>query len=211
MPEDIVTPPETPPTTPPAQDPPAFDPANLPPEFLSMLDKERTQASKTARANALKDAAKDPQIQAQVRASLEEEARMTADERVALKERELEQKAIDLAVRQNRVTVESLLITNGIEKESAVELATALSTEDEKVSAKKAEAFVASFNAAVNAKVDALKNELLANGSAPKKGEGAPSTEEQYKAAYAEATKSGNTAVALHIQRKAAVEGITIQ
>lgn len=206
MPEETVVTPEAP-TTPEAS---AFDPANLPPEIQKLIDKERTQASKTARANALKDAAKDPQIQAQVRAALEEEARMTADERVAAKERELEQKAIDLAVKQNRVTVESLLITSGIEKASAVELATALATDDEKISTKKAEAFVASFNAAVDAKVDALKNELLANGSAPKKGEGAPSTEEQYKAAYAEATKSGDTASAIHIQRKAAIEGITI-
>lgn len=207
MPDDnaVITPetPEAPTLT--------IDPDNLPADVQAIIDRERTKASQTARANALKDAAKDPKIQAQVRAALEEEARMTADERVAQKERELEQKQLEIDVRRNTLTVESMLIGDGIEKESAIALAAALATADEKLSTKQAEAFIASFRTAVDTQVTALKNELLANGAAPKKGDAAPSTEEQYKAAYKEATEKGDIAQAISIQRRAATEGIAIQ
>lgn len=216
MPEPIaptLDPPATPPTTPPTPPgPQPLDPANLPPEVQAIIDRERTQASKTARANALKDAATDPQIQAAVRAQLEKEAQMTADDRVAEKERELDQKQVALDIRTNTVAVESMLITNGIEKKAAVELAAALATADETASTAKATAFLTSFKAAVDAQVTTIKNELLANGGAPNNpGGGQPTSEEQYQAQYKAATEAGQTAVALSIQRRASAEGITVQ
>lgn len=192
--------------------PPAFDPSNLPPEVAKLIDQERTKASKTARANALRDAASDPTIVAQVRAALEEEARMTADERVAQKERELEQKELGINVKANRLSVEAVLIENGVPKDSAGTLAEIIATADEKVSVAKANEFVSMFTTALEAKVEAVKNELLANGGAPKKkGGDQPTQEEVMRAQYKEAMEKDDLPIAIHIQRQAAAQGITIQ
>lgn len=210
-----MTPPADPTLTPDPQldnpIPPApFDPNNLPPDVAAFVDRARSEASKTARKNALKDAATDPDIVASIRKQLEQEANMGAEERVAREREALERREAEIARKENSITATAALVGQGIDRETATELVGFLTTADETSTNANVEAFTKAFTASVEAKVEAVKNELLANGSAPKTGGGGKGTEQGYRDAHKAALEAGKTADAIAIQRKALAEGFSI-
>lgn len=196
-------------STPPAT-PAPFDPANLPPEVQRYIDQQRTQASQTAYKNALKDAENDPKILEKVSAKLAEDARMSAEEKVQRERDALEAEKQSLQVERNSITATSALVAEGIDRDVAAAIVPFVTTADPNATAENVKSFLTAFNGAVEAKVEAVKTELLANGGAPRVGGGGKGSEAAYREDYKKALEAGETAKAITIQRKALAEGFSI-
>jgi hypothetical protein len=203
--------PPVPPANEPPANPPAFDPKNLSPELQSFLDKERKQASKTARENALKDARTDPTIVSEIQTRLEEEAKMGAEERVAKERSQLEQDRAAVAFERNSLHAQSKLVGEGVDKANAEALAQVLTSSDPKVTDANVDAFLTTYKASVDTRVAAAKAELLGNGGAPPQGGDVETgTEAQYREQYAAAEKAGNEVQMIAVQRRAQAAGIKL-
>lgn len=125
------------------------------------IDQQRTQASKTAREKALRDAVKDPDIQKAIRAQLEEEAKLSAEERVAQKERAI-------AERENRIEAREKLVDAGITGEDLTKVLQFVVSDSKESTLEKTQAFIDTFTAMVESATTAKTRELIKGTPKPK-------------------------------------------
>lgn len=196
-----------------------FDPSTLSEEALayinSELDRARTQASKTARKNALKDASDDPDVVAAIRERIEEEARLSVEERLDKQRKELEaqrltieQEKQEAAKLHNRFEAKAKLLENGVPKEDIDYYCDLLTTADAEATHAAVDAFVEKFNATIGAVETRIKTEI--NATTPTPSNGGDVNGADLVARYETAMKSGDTVSVVAITREAAEKGINI-
>lgn len=130
-------------------------------EVKRFIDQQRTQASKTAREKALRDAVKDPEIQQAIRAQLEEEAKLTAEERVAQKEKAISE-------RENRIEAREKLVEAGITGEDLTKVLQFVVSVDKDTTLERTQSFIDTFSAMVESATTAKTRELIKGTPKPK-------------------------------------------
>ncbi len=132
----------------------------LPPEVQRFVDRERTKASLTAREKAKRDALKDPDIRTALKAELEAEATLTAEQKV---ERRMQEA---LAI-ENRALAREKLVENGIVGEDLQEILELVVTTDSETTMAKVDKFVNLVKKAVNAESEKLTRAALRQSPKP--------------------------------------------
>lgn len=211
---DDVTP-NVPPVTPPA--PPAapaeFDVTTLSPEALAFIEKEkdraRTQASETARKNALEKAKNDPEIEKVIRERIEAEARMTEEDKWKAKMDEVAREKAQLDLKDNRFDAKSLLIEKGVPAGDIDYYCDLLVTANKEETHKRVEDFVAKFTASIDNVAEVIKKDI--HGNTPKPSGNVPeSTQASLEGRLATAVKNGDSVSVVQIVREAAEQGIIL-
>lgn len=122
------------------------------------IDRERTKASKTAREHAFKD----PKIREKLRAELEAEAKLTAEQKLQIEMEKVSRKA-------NELTAREYLMKNG--NLSGDDLDTALTfvvSTDEAETLSKVESYVTSLQKIINSATEKKVQEIMKSQPKPK-------------------------------------------
>lgn len=130
-------------------------------DVKAFIDQQRTQASRTAREKALRDAVKDPEIKKAIRTEIEEEAKLSAEEKVRQREQQI-------SLRENRIEAREKLIAAGITGEGLVKVLDFVVTDDKDTTLSKTETFVNTFTAMVASAAEAKTKELIKQTPKPK-------------------------------------------
>lgn len=197
-----------------------FDPSTLSEDALayinSELDRARTQASKTARKNALKEASDDPEVVASIRERIEEEARMSAEERLEKQrqvfekeKQEIEQSKLELAKEHNRFNAKSALLEKGVPAEDIDYYCDLLVTADAEATTERVNSFVEKFNVTIGSVEERIKKDIHSKTPTPSNG-GDTASSADLVSRYQTAAKSGDTVAVVNITAEAAQKGITL-
>lgn len=184
----------------------AFDPNNISPEVQKYVDQQRTQASKSAAANARKKLMQDESFREQIQQEIEAAQNLTVEEKIQQREAEIQKKVDELSVRENSLTTTKSLLEHGITGEDADALAQILTTADSEVSVNNVETFTRLFDEAVKASTEKMKQELLQNGHTvtTNGGKGTPSYQDRYNSAK----EAGNFSEQIRVKTEAAENGV---
>lgn len=142
---------------------------DLDPEVQKFVDRERTQASKTAREKAMRDALGNDDIRNAIKAELEAEATLTAEQKLERRNKELDLKA-------NRVDAREKLVQGGLVGEDLNEALELVVTEDSEATIAKVNKFLELVNRAVSSETEKLNRESLRK--TPKPNASPPVTKE---------------------------------
>lgn len=148
-------------------EPTPFDPTTLSPEALAWVDRQRTNASKTARKNAKEELLKDPEVLKDI----ERRANMTAEEKIKLQEDILIAKQREIALKENSFIVRDAISGLGLDHDAQSYITNLLVKEDADITGKETKLFVDTFDKLVNAKVDAIIKEKYKDNLPPKEGD----------------------------------------
>lgn len=133
----------------------------LPEDVRKYIDRERTKASQTAREKAKRDALKDPEVQQAIKAQLEEEARLTAEEKVA-------RTLAEVARRENALDAREKLQKAGIIGEQLHTILDLVVSDDKVATLEKTDSFISTFTAMVDSATEAKTRELIKGTPKPK-------------------------------------------
>ena len=184
-----------------------FDPNNLPPEFVSYVDQQRTQASQTARANARKDLMKDETFLNEVRNSMQPGVQKSVEDQLADLRRET---MIDRA----SAKVERILSQAGIPEESAAVYMGLLVSDNVEDSVNKANAFVSTLNKTVGDAVSAQQVNAMQTMTTPQNTPNPVSEAERLQAEFDEVKKSNDYQKGIKMSnliRQAQAQGIVLR
>lgn len=181
-----------------------FDIHNLPPEFQRYLDQERTRASQTARANARKELAQDPEFIAQVRSGFEQEVNHTVEEQIQV-----------LNKRISSGDVRNILMQGGINDVEDLQYYTDLfASEDIDGSVEKAKSFVSRYNKSLQDRMDKKQQQSVRNMDTPATNPSTVNEKDSLQAQLDEARKDTSYMRAVRISsimRQASEKGITLK
>lgn len=181
-----------------------FDIHNLPPEFQRYLDQERTRASQTARANARKELAQDPEFIAQVRSGFEQEVNHTVEEQIQV-----------LNKRISSGDVRNVLMQGGITDAEDLQYYTDLfASEDIDGSVEKAKSFVSRYNKSLQDRMDKKQQQSVRNMDTPATNPSTVNEKDSLQAQLDEARKDTSYMRAVRISsimRQASEKGITLK
>lgn len=182
----------------------ALDIHNLPPEFQRYLDQERTRASQTARANARKELAQDPEFIAQVRSGFEQEVNHTVEEQIQV-----------LNKRISSGDVRNILMQGGINDVEDLQYYTDLfASEDIDGSVEKAKSFVSRYNKSLQDRMDKKQQQSVRNMDTPATNPSTVNEKDSLQAQLDEARKDTSYMRAVRISsimRQASEKGITLK
>ena len=177
---------------------------NLPPEFQRYLDQERTRASQTARANARKELAQDPEFIAQVRSGFEQEVNHTVEEQIQV-----------LNKRISSGDVRNILMQGGINDVEDLQYYTDLfASEDIDGSVEKAKSFVSRYNKSLQDRMDKKQQQSVRNMDTPATNPSTVNEKDSLQAQLDEARKDTSYMRAVRISsimRQASEKGITLK
>lgn len=125
------------------------------------IDQERTNASRTAREKALKEAVDNPEIVTAITERITREQNMTLDEKVTERERAV-------ALRENSLEAREKLLEAGLVGEDLTEVLTLIVDENLDSTLNRAQIFVEKFNDAVTRATEAKTKELVQSIPKPK-------------------------------------------
>lgn len=182
---------------------------DLTPELQAYIDQERTKASKSAYANAEKKLRKDANFINDIRHAIEEEARLSGEEKLA-KERELfleEQRQFNR--QRNLFQVESQLSKAGFDGEQIDKFSKFLVSEDEETTLNHVNDFLTTYRSTFEQQLAEQKKQLLKATPTPQTGESV-GREDHYKAEYEKAKQSGDATYMARLIREAAQHNITL-
>jgi len=135
---------------------------SLPDEIKRFIDQERTKASNTAREKAKREALKDPDIIKAITAQVEEEAKMTAEEKAS----KILKEAI---LRENKLDAREKLVKAGIMGDDHLpKLLDLVVTEDKTATLERTDVIVNLYTALVESGIEAKTREQLKNQPKPK-------------------------------------------
>ena len=181
----------------------------LSPELQAYIDQERTKASKSAYANAEKKLRKDTNFINDIRSAIEEEARLTGEEKLA-KERELFMEEQRHFKRQrNLFQAEAQLSKAGFDNEQIEKLSKFLVSEDEEATINHVNDFLATYRSTFEQQLAEQKKQLLKATPTPQTG-ASVGREDHYKAEYEKAKQSGDATYMARIIREAAQNNIQL-
>lgn len=144
-----------------------FDPSTLSPEIMAWVDRQRTQASQTAYQNATEKLKKDDNFINDIRKQLEDEAKLSAEEKLRIERDKLESERKSIAMEKNTVKALRKLVSEGITQEDAEEILGMLVTSDETETMERVDKYVTKFNRLLDARLTAEKAELLKGMTQP--------------------------------------------
>lgn len=177
---------------------------NLPPEFQRYLDQERTRASQTARANARKELAQDPEFIAQVRSGFEQEVNHTVEEQIQV-----------LNKRISSGDVRNVLMQGGINDAEDLQYYIDLfASEDIDGSVEKAKSFVSRYNKSLQDRMDKKQQQSVRNMDTPATNPSTVNEKDSLQAQLDEARKDTSYMRAVRISsimRQASEKGITLK
>lgn len=133
---------------------------DLPPAVQKYVDRERNKASMTAREKAKRDALKDPDVRTALKAELEADATLTAEQKV---ERRMQEA---LAI-ENKALARERLVENGIVGEDLQEILELVVTTDSETTMAKVDKFVSLVKKAVNTESEKLTRTALRQSPKP--------------------------------------------
>ena len=182
---------------------------DLTPELQAYIDQERTKASKSAYANAEKKLRKDKEFVGSIRSQLEEEARLTGEEKLA-KERELfAQEQAQFKRQRNQFQVERVLGGAGFEAEQIEKFSKFLVHEDEEQTLTQVNDFLTTYRSTFEQQLAVQKKELLKATPTPTNGENV-SREAHYIAMYNKARETGDMTTMARLIRESAQHNINL-
>lgn len=189
-------------------DPKPFDPSTLDPEVQRYIDQQRTNASKSAAKNARDKLMKDKSFRDSIAEDVKKQQEKTVEELIQERELEIQQKADEIAVRENKLTTVRSLLDHSITGDDADALASILTSADPELTAKNVDTFTKLFDQALKSSTEKAKQDLLQNGHVvvTNGGKGAATWTEK----YAEAKKAGNTMAQVRIKREALKDGVQL-
>ena len=187
---------------------PVFDPSTLSPEALAWVDRQRTQASQTARANAKKELMKDQNFLNQVRQGMVQEVQTTV-------ETGMEEKINALMLRTATSEVSRILENAGIPREQMQTYIDLFVSNDIDGSIEKATNFVSAFTTSLQSLKDAQQKHDIVNMTTPQTARATVSEQQALQARLDEARKeqswrSRDVRIAA-IMREASEKGITLK
>lgn len=134
----------------------SFD--DLDDDVKRLIDKERTKASKTARQNAFKD----PQFRESIKAQLEKEAQMSAEEKLRAKEESIMRKTSELSAREYLMKNGNLF---GDDLEDALDFVV---TTDVDATLEKSQKYVSTLQKMINSATEKKVQDLIKNQPKPR-------------------------------------------
>ena len=173
----------------------------LTPELQAYIDQERTKASKSAYANAEKKLRKDANFINDIRHAMEEEARLSGEEKLA------EQRQFNR--QRNLFQVESQLSKAGFDGEQIDKFSKFLVSEDEETTLNHVNDFLTTYRSTFEQQLAEQKKQLLKATPTPQTGESV-GREDHYKAEYEKAKQTGDATYMARLIREAAQHNITL-
>ena len=184
-----------------------FDPSTLSPEAMAWVDRQRTQASQTARANARKDLMKDESFLAEVRNTMQPQVQRTVEEQT-------NEKITSLTRRLAASEVKSVLTAGGIPADKIQECVDMFAGDDIDESVRKASNFVSMLTTSVQSMVDAQQQQAVRNMPTPQTSATSVSEQQALQSRLDEARKNTNfrarDVLISSIIREASEKGITL-
>lgn len=184
-----------------------FDPKTLSPEAMAWVDRQRTQASQTARANARKDLLKDESFLNEVRKSMQPQVQQTV-------EQQMQGQISDLNKRLATSEVMRILSGANIPAEQMTTYVELFANEDIDASIQRATNFVSAFTTSLQTFRDAQQQQAVQNMTTPQTSSSSVSEQQALQARLDEARKSTNfrsrDVLISSIIREASEKGITL-
>ncbi len=182
------------------------------------VDRERTQASKTARKNAMKDALSDPDIEKFYRERFENEAKMSAEERaqsqLQAQMEEIESKQRELSIKSNTLLAREQLLELGFTGDSLDPILGFVVADDADTTKENIDKFSNMFKSTLDNKVSEVKREILASSDTPQSGQTEVTPEGKYRNMLEQAKAIGDPTqrarAEMLISLEAQNEGITL-
>lgn len=134
-----------------------FNIESLPASLKSILDRERTKASKTARDKAIND----PEVLSKARSLVEKEVTLTTEQK-------LQKMLEDVQLRENRVEAKSILADLGLNPEETEEVLVALVDKDKDNTVTRVTSYKSMITAMVASQVEKKIKESVDNTPKPK-------------------------------------------
>lgn len=184
-----------------------FDPNNLPPEFVSYLDQQRTQASNTARANARKELMQDPTFLNEVQATVTPQVQQTLEQQM---ETNLRESRIERATAK----VERLLSKANVSDEDMPTYLSMLVSDDIDGSVQKATTFISTLNKTLETALSKQQQQAMQTMTTPTTSATSVTEQDRLQSAYDEVKKDTSTKKGIKmsaIMREAQEKGIILK
>lgn len=192
--------------TEPTQNSGVFDPSTLSPEALAWVDRQRTQASQTARANAKKDLMKDENFLNEVRGNLQPQVQQTV-------EQQMQTTLNELQMERSQVRVERIL--NGVVPADQMDFYVGmLASSDIESSVARATDFVNNFNNTIQTRVSQMQQQAVQSMPTPQVGGSQITEQERLQSAFDQAKKDTSPKKGIimsSIMREAQEKGIILK
>lgn len=189
----------------------SIDPSTLTDEMKAYIDQQRTQASKTAYDNAYKKLQSDDEFISNIKSQLEEQARLSGEEKLKLEREKLDDERKKLKVEKNMFDSKSYLMNNGLPEEHVNNFLGFLVSEDSEKTKNNLESFVNSYKTTLESQVTKVKEDLLHNIDKPNQGgNGGNSDSAKLKQDFENAKKMGNQVEMSRITRMASLLNIQL-
>ena len=186
------------------------DSVEITPEIQKIIDRRVTEASKTAYNNAYEKLQKDASFIDSIKTQLEEEAKLSAEEKLAVERKKLEADKLANACARNELLVAKKLAPLGLDDDTTNFLIKTLVTSDEKATTTKTDSFVEMLEKIVSAKVESEMKATANNITKPNTGGEGITKKESLELAYKEASKNGDELKMLSLINEASKLGIQL-
>lgn len=181
----------------------------LSPELQSFIDRERSKASQTAYANAEKRLKSDKTFVSSIREQIEEEARLTGEQKLA-KERESFQAELNgFLMEKNKFSAQSQLLKAGLGEDQVEKFTSFLVDTDLEVTNQRVNDFLDTYKATLEGQIAQTKKELLKQTPTPQSGTSV-GKEDHYKAEFAKAKEANDSMGMARIIREASAHNIIL-
>lgn len=180
------------------------------PELASYIDQQRTQASLTAYNNAVKKLESDSEFVGRIRSQIEEEARMTGEEKLKIEREKLEQERKSLLLDKNKLTATNMLNSKGIVGEQADAFLPFLVSENPDTTNSNVTNFINHYTNLLDSQVSTAKQQLLHDGFKPSNPDGDETLTQRLRQDYENARKTNNQLAMARIIREANQSNINI-
>lgn len=181
----------------------------LSPEVQAYIDRERSRASQTAYANAEKKLKSDNDFISSIRSAIEEEAKLSGEEKLAKERETLQAEMKQFRMDQNKFAAKSKLLEAGMNNEQVEKFTSFLVAEDAETTTNRVNEFLETYKTTFEDQLAQAKKQLLKETPTPQTG-GSVSDEAHYKAEFKKATDSGDMQYMARVIREAATKNITL-
>lgn len=184
-----------------------FDVNNLPPEFASYLDQQRTQASNTARNNARNELMQDPAFLKEVQATVTPKVQQTLEE-------QMEANLRDSRIERATAKVERLLSNAKVSDEDIPTYLSMLVSDDIEGSVEKATSFVSTFNKTLESALSEKQQKAMQTMTTPQTNATSVTEQDRLQSDYDNAKKDTSPRRGVKLAgliREAQEKGITLK
>lgn len=185
-----------------------FDPSTLSAEALAWVDRQRTQASQTARANARKDLLKDEKFLNEVRSNMQPQVQQTV-------EQQMQAQMSAMSKRLSTSEVSRILTNGGIPNNQLDAYVEMFASEDIDSSIQRATNFVSTFNTTLQSMRDVQQQQAIQNMTTPHTSSVSVSEQQTLQSRLDEARKNttfkGRDVFISSILREASEKGIILK